>query len=74
MNPNLRVVLQWRNGAWQGLYYENFFINVLKEHVKKVGGYKNKQAEERKILTEMAKGDTVIVNGLSFKFRKEKQQ
>lgn len=65
-------VLHWRNGHWLPLYYDNFFVNCLNRHVRKVAGYKNKHTEEKKILNEMASGAVVRVNGLTFKFRKEK--
>lgn len=67
------IILTFSNGAWKICPHRWYFQNMLREHLKQITGYKNKQKEELSIRMQMEQGEVVRVNGCTFRFKHEKQ-
>lgn len=68
-----RIVLVFRNGHWCYLYHRDQFENMLRVHLDKIGTNEmSRKREETAIRTHLAIGETVNVNGSSFRHRFEK--
>lgn len=70
--PKPRDTLMWCNGQWTIGYHRNFFDGMMKEHIRQIEGYKNKQREEIAIRAKLACGEAVRVNKVAFKYKDNK--
>lgn len=69
VNLTGQPILMWQNGIWSLGYHKHFFDGMLKEHLRQIQGYKNKQMEEIRIRAGMACGEVVYVNKVAFRYK-----
>lgn len=60
-------MLVWRNGRWEQPPHRHFFVNMLKEHIRKIEGYDNKRIENIRIEMMLENGQILHVNNGTFR-------